>query len=97
MAISLQETIKSLGKKIEAFKRLHEETLAEKLSLEKENEGLRADVAALTRELQKAKTDNEFLALSHKLASDPDQVIKARRHIARLISDIDRCISQLKE
>lgn len=97
MAASLQETVKSLGKKIEAFKRLHEETLTEKIRLEKENEGLRADVAALNKEIQKVRTDNEFLALSHKLASDPDQIVKARRHIARLISDIDRCISQLKE
>ena len=39
----------------------------------------------------------EFLAVSHKLANDADDLVAARRHIAGLIRNIDRCLEILKE
>ena len=48
-------------------------------------------------ERDRARLDAEFLAVSHKLANDADDLVAARRHIAGLIRNIDRCLEILKE
>jgi len=48
-------------------------------------------------ERDRALMDAEFLAVSHKLADSPDVLVDARRHIAQLIRNIDRCLVMLKE
>lgn len=52
----------------------------------------------LTRqELDRAKSDAQFLRVSHRLASSPDSLVEARRLIAGLIRNIDKAIAELKE
>lgn len=52
----------------------------------------------LTRqELDRAKSDVQFLRVSHRLASSPDSLVEARRLIAGLIRNIDKAIAELKE
>lgn len=52
----------------------------------------------LTRqELDQAKSDVQFLRVSHRLASSPDSLVEARRLIAGLIRNIDKAIAELKE
>lgn len=97
MAATLQETIRRLAERIEMLEASYRAALERQKVLEEENSELRADAARMEQELKSARLDNEFLALSHKLASHPDEVVRARRHIAGLISDIDKCISQLGE
>lgn len=65
--------------------------------LENEVELLKGILAEKEKELQRALTDAEFLTMSHRLADSPDSIISARRQIARLIRNIDNCISMLKE
>lgn len=65
--------------------------------LEHEVELLKGSLAEKEKELQRALTDAEFLTMSHRLADSPDTIISARRQIARLIRNIDNCISMLKE
>lgn len=80
-------------------------------ALTEENRRLRmrnAELEALGRQLterteeaerkrHRAELDAEYLAVSHKLAEDPDTLIKTRRHIAQMIRNIDRCLEMLKE
>lgn len=65
--------------------------------LTEENQSLRRDLADTALERDKAKLDAQFLAVSHKLADNPDTLVDARRLIAGLIRNIDRCIEMLKE
>ncbi|MDE6682138.1 MAG: hypothetical protein K2J87_01775 [Muribaculaceae bacterium] len=65
--------------------------------LEQEVELLKGSLAEKEKELQRALTDAEFLTMSHRLADSPDTIISTRRQIARLIRNIDNCISMLKE
>lgn len=65
--------------------------------LEHEVEVLKGSLAERERELQRVLTDAEFLTMSYRLADSPDTIISARRQIARLIRNIDNCISMLKE
>ncbi len=65
--------------------------------LEQEVDTLKSSLAEKEKELQRALTDAEFLTMSHRLADSPDTIISARRQIARLIRNIDNCISMLKE
>lgn len=66
-------------------------------SLRAENEALRHDLKMTREELDKVALDNRFLTLSHKLAQGPEALVDARKMIAAMIRDIDKCIAQLKE
>lgn len=65
--------------------------------LEQRNAELLRDAQEARRERDKALQDAEYLAVSHKLADSPDTLLDTRRHIARLIRNIDRCLVMLKE
>lgn len=65
--------------------------------LEQRNAELLRDAQEARRERDKALQDAEYLAVSHKLADSPDVLLDTRRHIARLIRNIDRCLVMLKE
>lgn len=83
--------------KIGALKESVDELRARNRMLEEENEVLRRTIEDTARERDKAKLESDFLAVSHRLAQDPDTIIDARRLIGRLIRNIDRCIEMLKE
>lgn len=72
--------------------------------LEEFNRKLQAENAELRREAEDARDmrdramlDAEYLMLSHRLAESPDSIAEARRHLATLIRNIDRCLEMLKE
>lgn len=83
--------------------RLH--TLAYRMkALEDRNRELELRNAELVRDAREARAerdralkDAEFLAVSYKLADNPDVLVDTRRHIAQLIRNIDRCLVMLKE
>ena len=62
-----------------------------------ENEDLRRQAEETGRERDKALLDADYLSVSHKLADSPESLVSARRHISRLIRNIDRCLDMLKE
>ena len=97
MATSLQEKLESMLQKISELETLCDMMRSDKESLEDENARLHAENIRLRGEVKAAGTDIEFLKVSHRLASSPDEIIKARRHLAGLIRDLDKCIAQLKE
>ena len=97
MARSLLTVLDSLREKIDALNRGVETLRTHNRELEEENEVLRRTIEDTVRERDKARLDSDFLAVSHRLAQDPDQIIDARRLISRLIRNIDRCIEMLKE
>lgn len=61
------------------------------------NAALLAENKELKNELHKARLDNQFLTLSHRLADTPDALAESRKMIADMIRDIDKCIAQLND
>lgn len=97
MASTLLTVLKQLRDKIDALNESVENLRSHTRILEEENEVLRRTIEETVLERDKARTEAEFLAVSHRLAQDPDTIIDARRLISRLIRNIDRCIEMLKE
>lgn len=97
MATSLHSILESMQEKISALTLSISDLRDANRHLEEENEELRRRLALADTELQKARTDSEFLAISHRLADNPDTIVDARRLIAGLIRNIDRCIDMMKE
>lgn len=97
MASSLREVIASLSARISDLERAYGREREANARLQAEVEALRADLRQQASELERERADKVFLAVSHRLASEPEEIVSARRRIAKMISDIDKCISQLKE
>lgn len=97
MAISLHTRIMDISSKLEKLMARYESVLEERNSLEHENAELHSEILRLRNILKERETDVEYLTMSHRLASDPNTLVTARRQVEGLIRDIDKCISQLKE
>lgn len=97
MAVALNELISRTGRKLELLGRRYEQTRSENDALRSEIATLRAENASLQVQLTQARTDLEYLSMSHRIAASPDEIVKARRRVDAMIREIDRCISQLKE
>lgn len=97
MATLLPDILDTLRLQIEARRKEYARLKERNRLLEEENADLRRLAAEAQKEREKAMLDAEFLAVSHKLADSPDTLVSARRHLARLIRNIDRCLEMLKE
>ena len=97
MAQPLLTEITKVQRRLENLLSAHNELIEKFQGLEEENLRLKAEIKEKEAELLKANTDIEYLKVSHRLADNPDTIIKARRKIAGLIRTIDNCISMLKE
>lgn len=97
MATPLPDILDTLRIQIEARRKEYARLKERNRLLEEENADLRRLAAEAQKEREKAMLDAEFLAVSHKLADSPDTLVSARRHLARLIRNIDRCLEMLKE
>lgn len=96
MAFSLDSILPNIDEKVNRLKSINESLQRRIQELEMENENIRAELNETRKDLNKARTDVEFLTVSHKLADSPDSLIATRRRIARLIRHIDNCIAMLK-
>ena len=92
MATPLPDILDTLRLQIEARRKEYARLKERNRLLEEENADLRRLAAEAQKEREKAMLDAEFLAVSHKLADSPDTLVSARRHLARLIRNIDRCL-----
>lgn len=97
MAESLLTTLQQLQSAIEDMAARNAVLTARNEELEKLNTELRLQADEAQKARQRAELDAEFLEVSHRLADDPDSIIRARRHIAKLIRNIDRCLEMLKQ
>lgn len=97
MAEGLLTTLDRLYKRIEETTELNHSLLERCKMLEERNADLEREAREMESERDKALLDVEYLCVSHKLADDPDRLVDARRRIAGLIRNIDRCLEMLKE
>lgn len=97
MAESLITNLEKLNGRIRDIMSENRRLKARNASLEEENADLRRQRLESDAARARAELDAEYLAVSHKLADNPDNLIKTRRRIAQLIRNIDRCLEMLKE
>lgn len=97
MAESLATKLESILAGITETTALNKELGRRCRELEIKTADLEHEVSELKSELDQARLDAEYLCVSHKLADNPDNLVAARRQIARLIRNIDRCLEMLKE
>ena len=97
MAESLITTLEKLNARIKDVTAHSAALLARNRELEELNADLRRRAEESDRTRDRALLDAEYLTVSHRLAADPDTLIDTRRHIAKLIRNIDRCLEMLKE
>ena len=97
MAESLLTKLDRLEARIKDVIAHRDELAARNATLEAENAELRRQAAEALSSRDRALLDIEYLTMSHRLADDPDSLIATRRHIAKLIRNIDRCLEMLKE
>lgn len=97
MAESLEHILQQLESEIGELAAHNARLLARNKQLEAENADLVSKAREAEEERDRARLDADFLAVSHKLADNPDNLIATRRRIAQLIRNIDRCLEMLKE
>lgn len=97
MASGLSETLQALEERMTLLAQKCEELNAELARKEVEITSLRHDNAQLISKLNKEESEGKFLRMSYRLATNPDDIIAARRLISSLIRNIDKCIEDLKE
>lgn len=97
MAVNLTTIIQSIRHKVAQLTARAESLSRQNAEQSVQIAELTAEIERLRAEIKSLKTDNDYLAVSHRLAQSPDEIIKSRRMIAGWIREIDRCISQLKE
>lgn len=91
------EAIERLKSRVKALTEENRRLRGRNAELELRHSELQKQAEEADSGRQRAELDAEYLAISHKLAEDPDTLIKARRHIAQMIRNIDRCLEMLKE
>lgn len=97
MAESLIATLEKLDARIKDITARNALLAARNRELEELNADLLRKAQEAERERDRARLDAEYLAVSHRLADHPDTIVDTRRHIAKLIRNIDRCLEMLKE
>ena len=97
MATELQATLNRIISKSEVLLSKYSLLEEEKEAAERENESLRERLEAVTRELEKIKADYKYLQVARTLPASQEAAAAGRAVLAKLVQDIDRCISQLME
>lgn len=91
-----QAVLAEIRSKIERLAAQRDNANARIARLEQEISDLKADLNETRKELQRSRTDAEFLSLSHRLADTPEALVTSRRIIASLIRKVDAAINMLK-
>lgn len=97
MASELQATLDRIISKSEVLLAKYRVLKGEKEAVEKENEVLRAKLTAMNRELEKLRQDYEYLQIARTVSPTRESITRNRATLAKLVQDIDKCISQLME
>lgn len=97
MAESLISILRQLDDRIKVLTAQNAELNRRHAEISEENENLKRQAREALEARDKALLDAQYLAVSHKLADNPDTLITARRQISQMIRNIDRCLEMLKE
>lgn len=96
MPNSPEATLAEIQQKIRYLAESRDNEYRLRLEAQKEADDLRADLVECRKQLDLARRDAQYLALSHHLADNPDAVAKARHIIGNLISKVDSAIRLVK-
>lgn len=97
MASDLQNVLQRIANKGDVLLEKYRVLVEEKKSLEEEISALRSEKADMQLMLQKLRQENEYLRLARTMAATPQQLEQNKVRIAKMVRDIDKCISQLTD
>ena len=89
--------IESLKRRIEMLISLYERGAAENLALKRENARLKADLEECSNKLKEKEEKLDKIVLANAFATSGENVKEARQKIARIVKEIDKCISLLNK
>ena len=96
MVSELQSTLERIKSKSDVLLEKYNLRL-EKEAVEQENSQLRSRLAQLDKELELMRRDYEYLQMARMITPTRESVIQSRAILAKLVQDVDKCISQLME
>lgn len=95
MASELRERLERLQRKSAVLVEKYQALLVQSQQTAHELEEKTATIAHLQAQVEQLEHDNRYLRMAHTVAATPEAVVQTRAMIAKLVRDIDRCISQL--
>ena len=97
MVSELQSTLERIKSKSDVLLEKYNALRLEKEAVEQENSQLRSRLAQLDKELELMRRDYEYLQMARMITPTRESVIQIRAILAKLVQDVDKCISQLME
>ena len=97
MVSELQTTLRRLQAKSDVLLEKYHALKLEKEAVEQENDQLRSRLAQLDKEIEKLRLDYEYLQMARMITPTRASVVQSRAILAKLVQDVDKCISQLME
>ena len=97
MVSELQTTLRRLRAKSDVLLEKYHALKLEKEAVEQENDQLRSRLAQLDKEIEKLRLDYEYLQMARMITPTRESVVQSRAILAKLVQDVDKCISQLME
>ena len=95
MASELHDRLERLQQKSSLLVEKYQALLLQSQQTARALEESTEQASRLQARVEELERDNEYLRLSHTVASTPESVAQVRAMISKLVRDIDRCISQL--
>lgn len=97
MEVPLQSLLDEMLAKTERLT-LRQKDLESRLAeSQKRIASLEYDLREAREETERVRSERDFLEVSHRLADNPDALVRTRRHIARLIRRLDSSIAMLED
>ena len=97
MVSELQTTLRRLQAKSDVLLEKYHALKLEKEAVEQENDQLRSRLAQLDKEIEKLRLDYEYLQMARMITPTRESVVRSRAILAKLVQDVDKCITQLME
>ena len=97
MVSELQTTLRRLQAKSDVLLEKYHALKLEKEAVKQENDQLRSRLAQLDKEIEKLRLDYEYLQMARMITPTRESVVQSRAILAKLVQDVDKCISQLME
>ena len=97
MATELQNTLNRLVSKCDVLVEKYKALQAEKDAVSQEYEKLKLQADLQHKELERLQQEKEFLIMARSVSPNDEVLAKNRAIIAKLVRDVDKCISQLME
>lgn len=97
MVSELQTTLRRLQAKSDVLLEKYHALKLEKEAVKQENDQLRSRLAQLDKEIEKLRLDYEYLQMARMITPTRESVVRSRAILAKLVQDVDKCISQLME